>query len=161
MSNNLQIPSLWPKSEFLNWFWHIFMVCSVGNNIHRRSTSITICCRILKWCQTFRKIFNFKNALVLWLCWWIIVFSDTSVRQKFYFRMAPSADVSGQPKATYKTVTGVNGPLVILDKVKVSQGYFWSFFIIILLVCQICRNRPIETIRWNDTNWSSFGSVWR
>ena len=81
MSNNLQIPSLWPKSEFLNWFWHIFMVCSVGNNIHRRSTSITICCRILKWCQTFRKIFNFKNALVLWLCWWIIVFSDTSVRQ--------------------------------------------------------------------------------
>ena len=37
-----------------------------------------------------------------------------------YFRMAPSADVSGQPKATYKTVTGVNGPLVILDKVKVS-----------------------------------------
>ena len=38
----------------------------------------------------------------------------------FYFRMAPSADVSGQPKATYKTVTGVNGPLVILDKVKVS-----------------------------------------
>ena len=34
--------------------------------------------------------------------------------------MAPSADVSGQPKATYKTVTGVNGPLVILDKVKVS-----------------------------------------
>jgi len=42
----------------------------------------------------------------------------------FYFRMAPSADVSGQPKATYKTVTGVNGPLVILDKVKVSKGYF-------------------------------------
>jgi len=33
--------------------------------------------------------------------------------------MAPSAEVGGQPKATYKTVTGVNGPLVILDKVKV------------------------------------------
>ena len=28
-------------------------------------------------------------------------------------------DQGGQPKATYKTVTGVNGPLVILDKVKV------------------------------------------
>merc|ERR1712128_379125 len=27
-------------------------------------------------------------------------------------------DQGGQPKATYKTVTGVNGPLVILDKVK-------------------------------------------
>jgi len=35
--------------------------------------------------------------------------------------MAPSADVSGQPKATYKTVTGVNGPLVILDKVKYAK----------------------------------------
>jgi len=39
--------------------------------------------------------------------------------------MAPSApggeDVGGQPKATYKTVTGVNGPLVILDKVKYAK----------------------------------------
>ena len=33
--------------------------------------------------------------------------------------MAPSSESVGQPRATYKTVTGVNGPLVILDKVKV------------------------------------------
>merc|ERR1712021_99535 len=30
-------------------------------------------------------------------------------------------DQGGQPKATYKTVTGVNGPLVILDKVKYAK----------------------------------------
>ena len=36
--------------------------------------------------------------------------------------MAPSSESVGQPRATYKTVTGVNGPLVILDKVKV---YFY------------------------------------
>ena len=32
-------------------------------------------------------------------------------------------DQGGQPKATYKTVTGVNGPLVILDKVKVLLNH--------------------------------------
>merc|ERR1712227_414829 len=36
--------------------------------------------------------------------------------------MTPNAEeVGGQPKATYKTVTGVNGPLVILDKVKYAK----------------------------------------
>jgi len=35
--------------------------------------------------------------------------------------MAPSSESVGQPRATYKTVTGVNGPLVILDKVKYAQ----------------------------------------
>merc|ERR1711892_1650793 len=30
-------------------------------------------------------------------------------------------DQGGQPKATYKTVTGVNGPLVILDKAKYAK----------------------------------------
>jgi len=37
--------------------------------------------------------------------------------------MTPNAepDQGGQPKATYKTVTGVNGPLVILDKVKYAK----------------------------------------
>ena len=39
--------------------------------------------------------------------------------------MTPNAEqeIGGQPKATYKTVTGVNGPLVILDKVKVKFDY--------------------------------------
>jgi len=37
--------------------------------------------------------------------------------------MTPNAEqeIGGQPKATYKTVTGVNGPLVILDKVKYAK----------------------------------------
>ena len=39
--------------------------------------------------------------------------------------MAPATESIGQPRATYKTVTGVNGPLVILDKVKVS---FYKLF---------------------------------
>ena len=43
------------------------------------------------------------------------------------FRMAPNADSGGQPKATYKTVTGVNGPLVILDKVKVCNCILNSY----------------------------------
>ncbi|CAL8276183.1 unnamed protein product [Merluccius merluccius] len=35
--------------------------------------------------------------------------------------MAMSRDYISQPRLTYKTMSGVNGPLVILDQVKLSQ----------------------------------------
>uniref|UniRef100_A0A3B3BEA7 Uncharacterized protein n=1 Tax=Oryzias melastigma TaxID=30732 RepID=A0A3B3BEA7_ORYME len=46
--------------------------------------------------------------------------------------MAASRDYITQPRLTYRTVSGVNGPLVILDQVKVrnsDQNFPLCFFI--------------------------------
>jgi len=49
---------------------------------------------------------------------------------------AVTRDYIVEPRMEYKTVSGVNGPLVILDNVKVSHAVPSSS-----LVSEICRDR--------------------
>ena len=59
--------------------------------------------------------------------------------------MTPNAEeVGGQPKATYKTVTGVNGPLVILDKVKVRFLAFITSSLLISLLLNFSTQNMLK-----------------
>lgn len=128
----------------------------------------------IRWCVLFFTVFVFLNAVLTdFLC---VIKRKPLVVFVIWSRLWKHACVVTFMFivcSAYKTVAGVNGPLVILDQVKVldfckhqlicleSTGLHWCFWCNVNwlpgAVPQVCWDCPSDSPWWHQEEWTSAG----